>query len=253
VLVPRRTLQSLPALIALPPGIAAYARAGDFAEAFRPLTHGLPQGCNIGLLARWRAALWEMSAFYAVPRDVRAATIEAFGDRLRQVLAGLPELELFSEPARERRPPGEWDARPSIFTFLAHAVRQGRCEPIGYEDGRRVYRWLNEDVSARLTSAATDEERALAARCCHTPQPVRLPMASGETVAGLRIAAGARLVSGVAMDPALGATPAARLEAELRDMETVLRKAALIARRWDDFAGPGTSAGRNGPGKRAGA
>lgn len=236
LVIPRRTLAALPALVALPAGLAAYATAGDFPESFGTRAHALPRGCNVGLLARWRAALWEMAAFEAVPPAERTATLAAFEAALDDAFQRLPELELLATPSRERRPPAGWDERPGIFTFLLRPAAAG--EPIGYEDGRRVYRWLNEDISARLAGNASVDERTIASRCCHTPQPVKLERGDGRPpIAGLRIAAGARLVSGVHFDPALGPSPAARLRAELRDMEIVLRKAALIGRRWDDFAG----------------
>lgn len=241
VVVPRGLLASLPGLVALPPGLAAYATAGDFPDAFREHTAGLPRGCNVGLLARWHAALWEMAAFHAVPPADRRRTIAAFDAAVRMAIGQLPELELASAPARPRIPDGGWDSVPSIFTFV---IRR-RGEAIDYADGRRVYNWLNRDVAGCLPADAPAEDRRLAAQCCHTPQPVKLGRRPGGWTAGMRIAAGARLVSGVHMDPRLGATPAERLRSELRDMETVLRKAAMIGRRWDDFAG---APGRPGAG-----
>ncbi len=238
VIIPRRTLATLPGLISLPPGIAAYATAADFADAFRDQTGGLPRARNIGLLARWRAALWEMAAFYAVPPEQRRQTVAAFDAALRAAIASLPELELFSAPARPRIPDGGWDSLPSIFTFLLRRP-SGPADVgkvIDYEDGRRVYQWLNCDVSACLPADAPAEDLRLAGQCCHTPQPVKVMRRADGWIAGMRIAAGARLVSGVHLDPSLGATPESRLQSELRDMETVLRKAAMIARHWSDFA-----------------
>jgi hypothetical protein len=173
-----------------------------------------------------------------VPPETRRATIAAFGSALRATIADLPEIELLPPPARERRPGAGWDSLPGIFTFvLRRTGRRMPGDPLEYEDGRRVYQWLNGDVSGRLPDADA-ADRALAARCCHTPQPVKLGRTDGDWIAGMRIAAGARLVSGVAMDPMLGADPDKRLQSELRDMATVLRKAALIARRWDAFDAP---------------
>ncbi|MDH3474889.1 MAG: hypothetical protein OEM59_14500, partial [Rhodospirillales bacterium] len=54
----------------------------------------------------------------------------------------------------------------------------------------------------------------------------------GWTLGALRLCAGARIVSGVAFDPELGATPEQRLEREIADARLVIEKIEVIVRYW---------------------
>ena len=62
---------------------------------------------------------------------------------------------------------------------------------------------------------------------------MRLQESSGEWIGALRIAAGARLVSGVQFDDAFGRTPAERLDTEIRSAGVVFNKLSVIVKYWD--------------------
>ena len=66
---------------------------------------------------------------------------------------------------------------------------------------------------------------------------MRLKAGNGMTIGALRVAAGARLVSRVAFDPTLGATPEARLAAQIANAVHVLDKMDLILRHWVSLKG----------------
>jgi len=66
---------------------------------------------------------------------------------------------------------------------------------------------------------------------------VKLGRCGDARVGGLRISAGARLVSGVAHDPALGPTPELRLERETQDAFAILAKIELIVRNAEFLSG----------------
>ncbi|OYV32168.1 MAG: hypothetical protein B7Z80_27810, partial [Rhodospirillales bacterium 20-64-7] len=95
------------------------------------------------------------------------------------------------------------------------------------EEARRVYLWLNTDLSELLPAAA-----AVAARICHIGQPVPLAQPGlPEKQGALRVSAGARLISGEPSHRGLG--PVARIAREFADLATVFQKIDLILRHWD--------------------
>jgi hypothetical protein len=221
----------------LPRGFAAYATASDFPLRWRALGSLLGERCNLGLILRWGAALWEMKAFFAVPPAHQLEVVEAFLSRLVAEIAGCPELELLSTPILER-PEGtaelQWDGLRTIYSFLVK-VPGGEGRVLTLFEAKLVYRWLNMDLSAVLPESAGEAERKIAAVRCHIGQPVPIFQKGGETYAALRIAVGARLVSGVEFDPLLGHTRAERLETEIQGALTAIRKLCFIARNFEHF------------------
>jgi hypothetical protein len=201
----------------LPTGVATYAARLEWPAS---QAAELPIAVNHGLVLRWVAALAEMHAFAAVPPTLCRHVLATFGTRLIAAIAANPDLELHPVPAPPRVAE-DWDALPTVFSFSVRASEGARLDLSAL---RALYRGLNQDLSGAVPPA----ERALAARCCHIGQPVALGAADG--IGALRIAAGARLVSGVFGDPALGLDPAARLAREIADACLALDKISLLLR-----------------------
>ena len=203
--------------VRLPAGLAAYAARVEFPTA---RAGDLPIAVNHGVVLRWVAALAEMRAFAAVPPALCRHVLQTFGEQVGAAIARNRDLVLHPVPAPTRADDDdEWDALPTVFSFSVRAPDRGLLDLAAL---RRLYRGLNQDLSAALP------HRALAARCCHIGQPVALGSADG--IGALRLAAGARLVSGVFADPALGPDPAARLEREIADACLALDKISLMLR-----------------------
>ncbi len=238
LLVPPHLADGAVALPPFPPGLSHYSSRFDFPLAWAPLTERLSSSPNIGLLSRWRAALWEMRAFHAVPAVNRFNTIRAFGDAVLQRIAENPDFELVAAPGHDRNGrgvPAEWDELPTIFSFLVKkpSRQKGPASPLNFDEAWAAHGWLNRDISGLLPDGASQQDRTLASKRCHIGQPVRVYKDQGVWIAALRIAAGARLVSGVEFDPLLGETQEERLASEVRDGLTVLDKLSLIVWYWD--------------------
>jgi hypothetical protein len=240
LVVPPAIARQVDRLPPLPAGFAEFATRYDFPPRWSHLASRLPDYPNIGLLLRWQSALWEMKAFYFTPRQGRYRTIQTFGCAMQEMIDRNPDLELIG-PSNPKRPEDtdktQWDHLPNIFTFflLKRNHRDNTASPLTYEEARLAYRWLNMDIARYLPSHAKAPGHRLAAKRCHIAQPVRISKKKGRWLGALRMAVGARLVSGVNFDPALGATPHERLTAEIRDAGVVLEKLSLIARHWDHF------------------
>lgn len=217
----------------LPAGLAAYSHQSEWPDA--PGTAHLAAGENVGLMLRWHAALAEMAALHAIPRPVVRARLARFLDAVEGAIDASGDLRRLPGPAPARAPLADaWDDRATILSFFVRdpmaddGADGGRFVPLGLEDARALYRWLNADLS-RLLSAPAD--RALGGVLCHVGQPVPLPHPSRPGMAGaLRLSAGARLVSGEPSHD--GLVPDRRMDREIGDARLVLDKIGLILRHW---------------------
>lgn len=237
LLIPPQVTERVPGLRPLPTGFADYSTPYEFPSEWRHLTTGLRREANLGLLLRWRAGFWEMNAFHSVSALDQFNTINTFGTEIMQMISTNPDLELVMAPPHHRGHPGFelcWDQLPTIFTFIVYKDDPDRGrQPLGYEEARFAYRCINIDIARFLPAQTSDREYELARKRCHIGQPVRVKKNGGDWIGALRIAAGARLVSGAQFDDAFGATPAERLETEIRTAGVVFGKLSIIVKYWD--------------------
>lgn len=212
----------------LPAGLVAYANRCEWPAS--PACRVLGSGANHGLLLRWAAARAEMEAFAAVPADVVSDRLGRFLHAVMTIIFNQPDLQLLT-PYVPQRPiiAHDWDRQQTILSFMVRAPEAEDIDtPLDFDRCRKLYQWLNADVSAFVPP----EHRTLGALLCHLGQPVALPHphARGGKAAALRLSAGARLISGEPSHDGLGAS--ARLEREITDAGKVLAKISLIMAYW---------------------
>jgi hypothetical protein len=239
LVVPPRFAARASALPLPPAALSDYSNAAEWPPQWPRQRAAVASWRNYGLLFRWRAALWEMQAFYAVEVAQRIATLRAFGERLRAGIERCPVTRFVPTPVFDRSRlgvPSAMVAPQTIFTFTVLRGAGGEPAPLSVSEAQSVYQWLNVDISHQLPMSASEAELALARRRFHIGQPVKLARRGDHFVGGLRISAGARLVSGVAFDATLGPTPGVRLEREIADALAILEKIALIVRHFDSLS-----------------
>jgi hypothetical protein len=240
LLVPPAIVHRVSNLGPLPRGFSAYSTRQDLPRGWQKLAQTLPQRANLGLLLRWRSALWEMKAFYAVGASSQYNTLRTFGEAVQRMIRENPDLELVLAPPHDREPEDtelSWDQLTTIFTFLVYRRSElSEQRPLDYAEACFAYRCLNTDIARFLPLQASRREQELARQCCHIGQPVRIHPQRDQWLGGLRIAAGARLVSGVAFDPALGGAPHERLETEIRTAGIVFGKLSVIVKYWAELS-----------------
>ncbi len=220
MLIPSMVADKILDFSPLAEGFSDYSTRMDLPKEWYQLTGSLRENPNIGLLLRWQTALWEMRAFFSVDAEKRYNTIDTFGRNILRMIGENPDLELVMAPPHYREHSEGvlcWDQLPSIFTFVIyrHDPEVGK-RLLTYDEARYAYQCLNMDIARFLPLKASDRENELARKRCHIGQPVRIHNDNDQWIAALRIAAGARLVSGVEFDDALGDTPADRLGTEIR-------------------------------------
>jgi hypothetical protein len=215
---------------ALPSGLSDYGDSSDWPEEVTAAT-SLGGPGNHGLYLRWHAALAEMTAYAAVPRLERKALLHRFIHHVEACIAAQPALQgVRLQPTAAAVT--DWAETDTIRCF---AMRRGNGDGfLDLVEARRVYHWLNADLSGALTAViASPEAEAAIRRRCHIGQPVAIGIA-GEPAAVLRVSAGARLVSG---EPSMGLLPAsARMDRETADVTALFLKLALILAHYDRLA-----------------
>jgi hypothetical protein len=214
----------------LPAGLELYSGRPEWPRGQRGLGSLSPNG-NHGLVMRWQAALAEMQAFADVPAGRRRAVLHRFVDHVERCISQTYGLVAVNhEPPGEN--PGDWDATETIRCFAIRKMATGVQMPpdaggdcVDLATARKMYVWLNADLSPALESVASPADQAVLRRRCHIGQPVAVAI-DGRPAAALRVSAGARLVSG---EPSLAhLDPDERLERELSDVTMLFRKLALI-------------------------
>lgn len=211
-------------------GLRDYSVSADWPHGVSQL---FSETANYGLLLRWRAALGEMEAFASVAPQRQREILELFCTRVRGMIARHKDLVLISVPPPARDAAAEnWDTVSTIISFgvLSPAIPGQERKLLGMADARRIYEWLNADLTNALPQTIPPKDRELAARRCHIGQPVQMTIGAGAPIGALRIAAGARLVSG---EPShAGLTEQQRIHREIEDAGVVLDKLALILREY---------------------
>jgi hypothetical protein len=182
-----------------------------------------------------------MEAFFAVPPAHQFNTVRHFLKIVVCEIEKVPYLKLITAPALERLMGHEeerWDQVQTIYSFFVRRPNPTSVEEpyLNYQESSRVYKWLNADIAELLPAGASSEEERLASIRCHIGQPVRIYERAGTWYAALRLAVGARLVSGVEFDPLLGKTVEERLQTELDGALAIIKKLGVITRYWKELS-----------------
>jgi len=233
--IPASLARHFDSIETISPGLGKYFCGLDLPPRWAPWLASARMASNPGLLLRWEASLAEVEAFHAVPDSARRDYFVRFRDGVLALFQSFPALEplvtgSFHETTRAVH--DDWDCVQSIFPFLTWHCHEGRVEALDMEQALRVYHFLNQDLSAALAGRVRGAERELAARQCHIGQPVAIALASGAVAGALRIAPGARFVARVHFDPLLGSCPRERIDRQLEDVCTLMRKTGLILEHW---------------------
>jgi hypothetical protein len=170
----------------VPAGLADYTSRDDWPACFALIRARLPGDANIGQALRWRAAVGDIRAYFAVPELFRRLALAEFAAAAARTIARYAEVRLLPEPegGGSEDSQDEFAAR-TIFPFLV--MRADR--PLSLAETRVLHQALNMDATAL---GASDPAAAVP---CHIGQPVAIADGLGGTAGALRISADARLVA----------------------------------------------------------
>jgi hypothetical protein len=222
LLVPPQFMPRRGRLAPLLAGLSGYMARCEWPQAFAPATDGLSTAPNLGLIARWHAAIAEREAFEALEPAEAVDCLRRFAPMVADILSAHPALVSLPVEAMDRSALGAddlWAGLQTIVPVIPHRMVAGVPTPLSLVEAKRLHQDLGRDLSARFAryGLGPDEQR-LAAIPCHVGQPVKL----GATAA-LRLCASAR--TAVAMGG-----PDSRVREEL---EATAGKMALLLRHWE--------------------
>jgi hypothetical protein len=189
----------------LPVGLGNYFSRWDFPKEWSNIISKLPYDYNLGLLIRWAAAVEAMRAYYSVPGLTRFAILRRFEGVVPREYAKFPWFELdkvnpVQFPAGEER---LLESKTTVFPFrMRMPTSSGEPRYLLNAELKRVFEWLNEDISRFAANDSIATRRSLALKF-HLGQPVFKGDAKHPAV--LRIALGAALVTEVGMNRSYGA------------------------------------------------
>lgn len=222
LLLPAKLARSLDRTEAVPPGILDYAARSDWPKAWTALRSQFESRPNLGQWLRWEAALEEISAYYDVPDEFRAAALRELRIGIESLTALSPSLRPFGTAQKTGADDEEFSGA-TIFPFTLH--RAGSA--LAATECRMVHRALSRDLSDVVAGGAADRE--LAARLCLVGQPVRIERRGERATAVLRLCLGARLVT-EAWSPDAGLAQQ-NLQRELDRIASVVAKIELVLAR----------------------
>ena len=234
LLIPAALAERMERVTDVPAGLCHYTAMADWPECWPQVRSKLPATMNVGQFLRWTAAVEEMRAYFTTPSQFRQHALSRFSSIVSELIARCGNLELLPDspsPVTSIADNEEFRTRTN-FPFLVR--REGRL--LSLNECTSVYRALNHDIYALLPDSATAEERSLGAQLGHIGQPVAVRDASGFVSGALRIAAGARYVSGNWVAGS-DAESDSKLDFKFHQVQTVLEKIQLILRYFDAVKG----------------
>ncbi|HEY1545766.1 MAG TPA: hypothetical protein VGG01_25470 [Xanthobacteraceae bacterium] len=186
LLVPDALRTAVGRIAEVPAGLADYTMRDDWPACFALIRARLSAGANVGQALRWRAAVVEIGAYFAVPELFRRLALAEFAAAAVRHLARYPELRLLTAEASCRA--GEDNDEFAARTIFPFTVVRDDCA-LTLAQARVLHQALNRDA------AALGLADPVAATPCHIGQPVAISGGVGGAIGALRISADARLVS----------------------------------------------------------
>lgn len=204
----------------LPEGLGEYYLKSEFL-ADTTLGSNLAEGYNFGSYLRWYAALVEIERYYRIPVTLRNLGAEIFCEHVAKRISNTTFLEPLETLPLDPNLPLPEEER-TIFPFFI--LNNG--QPLSHPEADRVYRLLNQDISAMIPKAK-DEELRLAQQACHIGQPVKVLYHNQQPSAVLRISLGSRILAESWKDRDVSLF-FQRIESQMNQVDIICSKIKLI-------------------------
>lgn len=191
VLIPDSQAQPLKEGIKkLPPGVCEYFSSYDVDDSLPGFKKQLPSIANIGLLLRWETALFEMERFAKVDEESKKNIAQQWALGVRQMIKNYASFVQL-EDALEGHYLAEKDlVLGGCNTVVSFVVRKDNTW-FSVPELKIIHGLMSQDISERLPTQASDQDKKVASVKCLIGQPVKVIGEKGV----LRIALSAPMVS----------------------------------------------------------
>ena len=205
----------------VPKGIKEYISQYDIPIRWKSRYKFNKMRFNIGLLLRWKTALYEMTRYFAIQEQRIEQIVSVFSELLAQIINKYENLDLM-----------EVDYVCSTMVYDSNYYQDTiktiniRSESgwICYEDAKVVYEAMRIDLSS--LSVMSEEDRSVLSKICYIGQPVKIYRDTNRGwIGSLRIALGAAQISSLA-----GEVKEKQQRSLKNDINILLQKMSIIAR-----------------------
>lgn len=196
-------------------GFGRYFSRQFFPTSWEHATAELPDEPNVGLLLRWEAALAEVEAYYATDPAHRLLFLRAFERLAAEALSASAFIDVDAvDPLFDDEQERLLESKTTVFPFRV-SDRHGRL--LDKSGLLELHAALNADLSEQAGESGGEVERVLG-RKFHLGQPV---VVGPNDAAMLRVAAGAPMITDLAVSASWGAalhTLVDSIESDLSDL-----------------------------------
>lgn len=214
-------------------GLRDYLTAADVPRSWTSLRSALPKAPNLGLVLRWKAAVAEIAHYYACDGKHRLDILQAWERDVPEVIGNSRIVRLVPvKPIMADADVRLLESKTTVFPFFLHRTTDDA--PLGMLAMKRIFHWLNRDISGLLPDLP-GLQKAVLARRFHIGQPVLLSGDADDERVVLRIALGGPLVTRVAEDPHLAPTYEGRLRWLSAQVDIFRAKVELIVEHLDEL------------------
>ena len=205
----------------LPDGLYQFFTRHEFSESWLPENCNLPKKVNMGLLLRWKAAIFEMNKVFKVPNNRLEYVIKTFQGITKKMIESSVFLELLdiATVTSAHKVPFPTKSPFELNTIITFNIKMPNGLECTFENAKIILQALYTDLSGII-----DDNSKIMSTPIYLGQPVKVKRNRQTGWAGsLRIALSSNLVSEIAM-----------LDDELiqmrfqSDMDTIRRKIEVI-------------------------
>lgn len=181
----------------LPNGLSEFFTQHEFPQKWSPVTKNLSRKANLGLLLRWKAAIFEMNKVFKIPNNRIEFTIRAFQTAAENMIkrSGFIEILDIATVTSAHKVPFPTKSPFELNSILTFNIKNTSDLEFTFEDAKILHKALYTDLSKII-----DSESKLMRTPIYLGQPVKVKRNQDNHWAGsLRIALSSNLISEIAL------------------------------------------------------
>lgn len=207
----------------LPNGLSEFFTQNEFPENWLPVTGSLSQKANLGLLLRWKAAIFEMNKVFKIPNNRIEFVIRAFQSATKKMINQSNYIHLLdiATVTSAHKVPFPTKSPFELNSIISFNINMPNGLEFTFDDAKIVHKALYADLSEIV-----DCESKLMRTPIYLGQPVKVQRNQNNQWSGsLRIALSSNLISEIAMldDELIRMRLQSEMDTIQKKIETILK------------------------------